>query len=210
MLLKEKRNARVVAVMKTEFPFIQIPDEFAQVMGEPDEGTRIFRREGSHHEMHIWFQSLVRHIGFCVSPGGAAVHAGVTRAGVYRRLKAGRLTAFCFHLTGKKKTLFGGEKKLKEHAIVYVPVAECTAWQKELEDRVAKINAAKKMTDEDKESIGEAYPGEVNPDGNFLLYDPKDKGKKGMRYLNRPWDERLPEPPRKKDDEDDYEEEDAK
>ncbi len=187
--------------MKTDFPFIQIPEAFVKLMGEPDENTRIYRRAGTHKEMQQWHDGLARNIGFCVSPGGAATYAGVTRAGVYRRIKAGKLTAFCFHIEGKKKTLFGGEKKLKEHAIVYVPVKECESWRKELEERIERFKAAKKTVTEEEEALIEAFPGEDDPDGNFLLVDPKDKGKKGMRYLNRPWDKPLPDTEPEEDEE---------
>lgn len=78
--------------------------------------------------MRRWFDSLCEHIGPAVSPCGAAVYAGVTRAGVYKRMQTGGITAFCFYLAGKKKTLFGGEKKLKQWPLVYIPVVECKAW----------------------------------------------------------------------------------
>ena len=180
--------------MATKFPFQPIPMAFAPLIGVPDEGTRIFRREGDFYEMREWFDALCQHIGPCVSPGGASIYAGVTRAGVYRRLKAAGLTAFCFHLIGKQKTLFGGEKKLKEFAIVYIPVSECKAWGKELEDRVRKIEETKRQTEEDDEAFEEADPGVDNPDSSFLNYDPKDKKKKGMRYLNQIWDKDLRAP----------------
>jgi len=89
--------------------------------------------------MRRWFDGLCQHIGPCVSPGGAAVYAGVSRAGVYKRMKAGGLTAFCFHIIGKKKTLFGGERTLKQLPLVYIPVAECKAWGAELEERCCAI-----------------------------------------------------------------------
>src|SRR6266516_1802194 len=100
--------------MITELPHVKIPEEFQPLAGFVDEGTRIHRAEGNHGAMRAWFDALCEHIGPCVSPGGAAVYAGVSRAGVYKRMKAGGLTAFCFRIVGKKKTLFGGEKVLKQ------------------------------------------------------------------------------------------------
>src|SRR6266481_2638177 len=104
--------AKTVVEMITDFPFVEIPPEFGRVIGTADQGTRTFRAEGSHADMQEWFDSLCEHIGPCVSPGGAAVYAGVSRAGVYKRMKAGGLTAFHFHIIGKTKTLFGRERKL--------------------------------------------------------------------------------------------------
>ena len=79
----------MVVEMKTEWPFLQIPEAFAALMGAADEGTRIYRAEGDHAAMQRWFDALCEYIGPCVSPGGAAVYAGVSRAGVYKRMKAG-------------------------------------------------------------------------------------------------------------------------
>ena len=72
-------------------------------------------------------------------------------------MKAGGLTAFCFHIIGKKKRLFGGEKKLKELPPVYIPVAECKAWGAELERRVARLNADQ-VSAEDETALDEADP----------------------------------------------------
>jgi hypothetical protein len=170
--------------MITDFPFVAIPQDFVRLIGTADEGTRIFRAEGSHREMRRWFDALCEHIGPSVSPGGAAVYARVSRAGVYKRMKAGRLTAFCFHITGKTKTLFGGERKLKELPVCYIPVSECKAWGAELEERAARLNA-ERGTPEDEAAFEEADPGEDNPNADFILYDPKDKGRKGVRYIAR-------------------------
>src|SRR5437764_1479428 len=129
--------------------FVRIPEDFAQLMGVPDQGTRIFRAEGSHSEMRRWFDALCEHIGPCVSPGGAAVYAKVSRAAVYKRMKAGGLTAFCFHIIGKTKTIFGNEKRLKERPLIYIPVAECKAWGAELDKRAAQIKANRATSDGD-------------------------------------------------------------
>jgi hypothetical protein len=67
------------------------------------------------------------------------VYANVSRAAVYKRMKAGGLTAFCFHITGKTRTLFGNEKNLKELPLIYVPVEECKAWGIDLERRAGRV-----------------------------------------------------------------------
>jgi hypothetical protein len=167
--------------MTTDFPFVRAPEEFARLAGIADEGTRIFRAEGNHAEMRRWFDALCEHIGPSVSPGGAAVYAKVSRAAVYKRMKAGGLTAFCFHIIGKTKTIFGKEKKLKEWPVVYIPVAECKAWGAELEERWARIEA-NRGTPEDEAALDDAGVDEDHPSAAFVLYDPKDKKRKDVKY----------------------------
>jgi hypothetical protein len=174
--------------METTSTLVQIPQSFAVLAGSPDAGTRIFRAEGTHDEMTVWFDALCEHIGPAVSPGGAAVYSGTTRPGVYKRLNAGKMTAFCFHITGKKKTLFGGEKKLKELPLVYIPVSECKAWKAELEQRSARIIASKERveSEEDSAALDEAEgDGHTAKMHDFLNFDPKDKGKRGVKYVGR-------------------------
>jgi hypothetical protein len=98
-------------------------------------------------------------------------------------MKAGGLTAFCFHITGKKKTLFGGEKTLKQLPLVYIPVAECKAWGAELEERAARLNA-NRGTPEDEAAIDEADSAVENLDASFVHYDPKDRRRKNVRYVD--------------------------
>src|SRR5947208_14168018 len=153
--------------MLTDFPFAQISKEFAQLAGVADEGTRIFRAQGNHASMREWFDALCEHIGPCVSPGGAAVYAGVSRAGVYKRMKTGGLTAFCFHIVGKKKTLFGGEKILKQLPLVYIPVTECKARGAELEQCDARLNADR-GTVATETALDEVDPATYNADPVFV------------------------------------------
>jgi hypothetical protein len=159
-----------------------IAEELGPLVGACDEGTRIFRAEGNHAKMRRWFDALCEHIGPCVSPGGAAVYAKVSRAAVYKRMKAGGLTAFCFHIIGKTKTAFGKEKKLKEWPVVYIPVAECKAWGAELDERGARIEA-NRGTPEDKAVLEEAEFDETSPSPDFVHYDPKDKKRKDVKYI---------------------------
>ena len=172
--------------METEFEFVSIPTEFSSLMGIPDAGTRIFRAEGDHTQMRRWFDALCEHIGPCVSPGGAAVYAKVSRAAVYKRMKAGGLTAFCFHITGKTKTIFGREKKLKEWPLVYIPVVECKAWGAELNERAARIEA-NRGTSEDETALDEAdvENTEANLDPSFVVYDPRDRKRRDVKYTQR-------------------------
>jgi hypothetical protein len=63
------------------------------------------------------------------------MYAPVSRAGVYKRLKEGNLTAFCFHVVKAERSMFGYQKKLKERPYVYVAVSECKAWGQDLKAR---------------------------------------------------------------------------
>ena len=172
----------MVVEMATHFQLMAIPEELGPLAGGCDEGTRIFRAEGNHAKMRRWFDALCEHIGPCVSPGGAAVYAKVSRAAVYKRMKAGGLTAFCFHIIGKTKTAFGKEKKLKEWPVVYIPVAECKAWGAELDERGARIEA-NRGTPEDEAVLEEAEFDETSPSPDFVHYDPKDKKRKDVKYM---------------------------
>jgi hypothetical protein len=129
-----------------QFGFTAIPAAFEHLMGSPDKGTRTFRAEGDHGTMRKWFDGLCRHIGPCLSPGGAAIYAGVSRAAVYKRVKAGGLTTFCFHITGKTKTLSGRGERLKQRPMVYIPVSECKAWGAEVQDRGARLEGDRGTT----------------------------------------------------------------
>ena len=168
--------------MVTEFKFVAIPKAFARLIGVADDGTRIFRAEGNHAAMRRWFDALCEYIGPCVSPGGAAVYAKVSRAAVYKRMKAGGLTAFCFHIIGKTKTIFGKERKLKEWPLVYIPVAECKAWGAELDERGARLEA-NRGTQEDEAALEEAEFDEDGPRPDFVHYDPKDKRRRDVKYM---------------------------
>ena len=193
-MTKRQPSANLVYEMTTGFPFVGAPEEFAPLAGIADEGTRIFRAEGNHAEMRRWFDALCEHIGPCVSPGGAAVYAKVSRAAVYKRMKAGGLTAFCFHIIGKTKTIFGKEKKLKEWPLVYIPVAECKAWGAELDERSARIGAIR-GTPEDEVALKEGEFDEDSPSPDFVHYDPKYKKRKDVKYMTG--SKRIEEPQEK-------------
>ena len=175
--------------METHFPYVKIPIEFARLIGRPDEGTRIFRREGTVKEMREWFDQLCEHIGPCVSPGGAAVYAGVTRAGVNKRLKKGKLTIFCFYTIEKRKIFFGREKTIKDFPSGFIPVSECKAWGKDLEKKIERMPTTKTedITEEMREELDCGNGDPKDWDSNFLNYDPHDKGRKGLRY-RYPWE----------------------
>jgi hypothetical protein len=65
--------------------------------------------------------------------------APVTRAGIHKRLKEGRLTAFYFQATEIRRTIFGHKRKGRQTAYALIPVAECKAWGKELLGREERL-----------------------------------------------------------------------
>ena len=78
--------------------FIEIPEEIAHIFGEQDNGTRVYRREGSEEENSIWFDAVCAVADKVISPGGVGMYAPVSRAAVHNRMKEGKLTAFCFYV----------------------------------------------------------------------------------------------------------------
>jgi hypothetical protein len=121
--------------VSTEFPFIEIPPELEPSVGRRKPGSRVYRRSGSQEECSAWFEVLMDIIGPAVSPGGVSMYCPVSRAAVHKRLKEGRLSIFLFHVELRKTTLFGKNKILREDPYGFVPVSECKAWRKELEER---------------------------------------------------------------------------
>ncbi|MEY2510792.1 MAG: hypothetical protein QOE26_1555 [Verrucomicrobiota bacterium] len=124
--------------MQTAFPFVQIPLELFPILGAPDAGTRIYRRDGSQEESAVWFDALTEVIGPSVSPGGVGMYCPVSRAAVYKRIKEGRLSIFLFHVTHRKTTLFGKNKILRDNPYGYIPASEARAWRMELEARAVR------------------------------------------------------------------------
>ena len=126
--------------MKTDFPFVNVPNSLRTLIGDPDpEGTRMYHRFGTEDEMSEWFDAVVE---ICepegsVSPGGAAGYARVSRAGVHKRLKEGRLTAFRFNII-KDSRFFKNKKVLVEGRTpyTYIPVSECITSKEEYEREV--------------------------------------------------------------------------
>jgi hypothetical protein len=160
----------MVAVMNSDFPYLEIPKSLEAVIGPPDSGTRMYRRSGSDEEVGPWFDAIGDAFpeDSFVSPGGVSMYAPVSRAGVHKRIKEGKLTMFLFHVVRQERTMFGYQKKLKELPYGYIPVSECKAWANELAARPERRAA---------EAIGD---GDFN--GNFLDKDPKDAKDKSVKY----------------------------
>jgi hypothetical protein len=137
--------------MPGEFPFVKVDAKDHPILGSPDDGRRIYRREGRREDMARWFDKVMEVCGHAVSPGGAIAFANVSRAGIYKAINEGRLTAFGFHITTQSRSIMGFKRKMRESAYVYVPVSECKAWGKIIEEKAK----AKTLTSEDN-------PGWVN------------------------------------------------
>jgi hypothetical protein len=72
-----------------------------------------------------------------VSPGGVGMYARVSRAGVHKRMKEGRLTAFLFDVVRNRPASGGGGDPAGEvgggRPVTYIPVQECRAWARLLD-----------------------------------------------------------------------------
>lgn len=143
--------------MQTVSPFVRIPDELHSIVGVPDPGTRIYRRDGSQEESAIWFDAITEIIGPSVSPGGVGMYCPVSRAAVYKRIKEGKLSIFLFHVTHRRTTLFGKNKILRDNPYGYVPASEARAWRLELEARAVRQGF---VTEEELEGAKPDWHGE--------------------------------------------------
>lgn len=155
--------------MQDVFPHVVVDRSLLSMVGEPEPGTRIYRREGADTEMAAWYDAICGNVeARLVSPGGVSMFAPVSRAAVYKRLKEGRLTAFAFHVVEQKRGLFGRAGAVRQKTpYLFVPVSEAKAWSAELTGRVDRLAAM-------AEGRGEA--ADLNPD---LLEHPG--GRRGKR-----------------------------
>ena len=125
-----------------QFPFIEVPKELHELVGEPTPGTRAYRREGTHAQCAEWFEALGEYYKGDVglSTNGVVLFVPVSRAGVHKRIKEGKLTAFFFYITSEETTLFGAKRKAKQRPYIAVSVSECKAWAAEMKRKVGYID----------------------------------------------------------------------
>jgi len=148
--------------------------ERKRLVGTPDKGTRIYRREGTYKESGEWCVAMdeVFNDQF-VSPGGVGMFVPVSRAAVHKRMKEGRLTALCFHVVHDEKTFFGNVRKAKATPFVFIPVSECEAWAREIAEKRGHLEAVR-ASDASQE---------------FLVKAPEDRENRKVRhtdeYLNK-------------------------
>ncbi len=71
---------------KQLFPFVEIPDNYKDIIGVPDPGTRLYRAYGSSDDAVKWSDAVfnICHGYGAVSPGGVAMYAKVSRPGVHK------------------------------------------------------------------------------------------------------------------------------
>ncbi|WP_237764034.1 hypothetical protein [Terrimicrobium sacchariphilum] len=179
----------------------EIPEELWPIIGSPDKGTRIYRRESaSEEEIADWYDLLTQLVGPTVSPGGVSMYCPVSRAAVHKRVQEGKMSMFLFHVSHRKTTLFGKERVLRQSPFAYIPVSEAKAWRKELEERAVKqgiiteteLREAKpewkrqlvqRLVDSGAATVGE-IEGEA-PDwrGDFMLWPNKKERKPDLGTL---------------------------
>jgi hypothetical protein len=122
--------------MPETFPFVKITPAAARFFGQRDAETRVYRREGTEDEIVEWYDKIVEVAGDVVSPGGVCMFAKVSRAAVYLAINEGRLTAFAFHVVTESRSVFGFKKRRRETPYVFIPVSECKAWGKIIEEKL--------------------------------------------------------------------------
>src|SRR5665213_2855929 len=157
--------------MATDFPYLQMTTpERKKLIGKPDKGTRIYRREGTYKESGKWCVAMdeVFDDQF-VSPGGVGMFVPVSRAAVHKRMKEGRLTALCFHVVHDERTFFGNVRKAKATPFVFIPVSECKAWAKELEEK--------------RGGVENVDPNDASQE--FLEKDPEDRKNRKVRHTDK-------------------------
>lgn len=157
--------------METAFPYLQVATpERKKLVGNPDKGTRIFRRQGTYKESGEWCVAMneVFEDQF-VSPGGVSMFVPVSRAAVHKRMKEGRLTALCFHVVHDEITFFGNVRKAKATPFVFIPVSECKAWAKEIAEKRGAVETAD--------------PSDASQE--FLEKDPEDRGSRKVRHTDK-------------------------
>ncbi len=115
-----------------DIDFIEIPERYLDVLGDPDPGTRAYRAFGPQEGFEAWWNVVSEICGpeNAVSPGGVAMFAKVSRAAVYKRLSEGRLTAFLYHTVKATPRWWTNKPKLEYARTPYafVPVSECKSW----------------------------------------------------------------------------------
>ena len=103
---------------------------------------RIFHDVVQSEECGQWFEALGEHYKGDVglSPSGVSMFVPVLRAGVHKRIKDGKLTAFFFYITRVESTFFGTGLKTKLRPCIVLSVSECKAWAAEMKRRAGYVD----------------------------------------------------------------------
>jgi len=124
--------------MKKAFPYIEVPEHLRHIVGDPAPGTRMYRAYGKQEDIRKWFDTVMEISGEhgAVSPGGVTMYTGISRTGVHKRLKEGRLTIFLLYVT-KEAGLLKKKTKIDNDGRPYgfIPLSECRAWADEIRER---------------------------------------------------------------------------
>lgn len=180
----------MISIMSIEFPFVKVPPELREIVGEPDPETRTYRRSGTYEECGRWYDAITeRFEDVGLSPGGVSMFVPVSRAAVHQRIKQGRLTAFMFWITTEEKSLFGTKRKAKQRPYVLLSVNECKAWAEELKRRMGYVEEPGLRQDQKLDRLRPAAL-EEEPSSDreaaeaeeFVEKDPKDRGNKRVVY----------------------------
>ncbi|MGD0253903.1 MAG: hypothetical protein ABSC01_14550, partial [Verrucomicrobiota bacterium] len=174
-----------------QFPFIEVPKELLPIVGEPTPGTRAYRREGTFKECGEWFETLAEYYKGDVglSSGGVIMFVPVSRAGVHKRIKEGKLTAFFFYVIHEETRLFGAKRMAKERPFILVSVSECKAWAEDMKRKVGFVDDPNETpflesTRLLREGGGDEPTSakEEKEADEFVNQDPKDKGSRKVKY----------------------------
>jgi hypothetical protein len=174
-----------------QFPFIEVPKELHELVGEPTPRTRAYRREGTHAQCAEWFEALGEYYKGDVglSTSGVVLFVPVSRAGVHKRIKEGKLTAFFFYVTSEETTLFGAKRKAKQRPYIVVSVSECKAWAAEIKRKVGYVDEPNesplRLWDRLRPTSIKEEPKtrkEAEAADDFANTDPKDKGNRKVKY----------------------------
>ena len=174
-----------------QFPFIEVPKELHKIVGEPTLGTRAYRREGTFEECGEWFEALGEYYKGDVglSTSGVILFVPVSRAGVHKRIKEGKLTAFFFYVTSEETRLFGAKRKAKQRPFIVVSVSECKAWAAEIKRKVGYVDEPNesplRLWDRLRPVSIKEEPKtreEAEAADDFANKDPKDKGNPKVKY----------------------------
>ncbi len=157
--------------MATELPYLQMTTpERKKLVGKQQKGTRMYRREGTFKESGEWCVAMDKEFeDQFVSPGGVCMFVPVSRAAVHKRMQEGRLTALFFYVVHDERTFFGNLRKAKASPFVYIPVSECMAWAKEIEEKRGQVEIVE--------------PRHASQE--FLEKDPEDRKNRKVRYTDK-------------------------
>jgi hypothetical protein len=124
--------------MATSFPCVEIPPEMAEIVGQREGDSFVYTKEGTEEGCGPWYDALSEVVGPCVSPGGVAMYCPVSRAATHRRIREGRLSCFTYFVEDREIGFFGKKREFRGTPYSYVPVSECKAWRKELEEKAIR------------------------------------------------------------------------